>query len=112
MKKFTPGPWRWEEVCSSENPSKTVAMQLITMSGVPHNDKTVLSVREDWIRPFKDVEHANAHLIAAAPEMYEAASAIAELPVSPDGQFLTGRDSLPRLIRNLRAALKKARGDQ
>lgn len=45
----TPGPWYWQELCSSVDPSKTVALELRTEAGMPFNDRTVLSVREDWI---------------------------------------------------------------
>lgn len=94
--KFTPGPWsvgvtlngNWIEFGPDQ---KAVARTFHTHVGV-------------------QIEDANAHLIAAAPELYDAVqTAIAEFEaVAPDAKL--ARDRLYRISDEMRALLAKARG--
>lgn len=87
--QFTPGPWA-----------------LTSMGG-----QTLVHVGEDRIgRVFTRNGHANAHLIAAAPELYEAVDAAREYiaAVEGEGLFVAKRNALA----DLDALLAKARGEQ
>jgi hypothetical protein len=104
--KATPGPWKTnrdgyvysvatgERVCSPH-------------STLPDNEKM-----SEHIKDLK----ANAHLIAAAPELYEALRGCAEALVyygtmKPSGEF---QKVIPRLgdaLSEAKAALTKARGE-
>lgn len=97
MNKFTPGKWRWElnlkskrvSLCGGKNPFDLIVMDFERWgmgSAIPRfrtgNDDmnimkkaiefaSVVPGREhhsDW---FQNIDHPDARLIAAAPEMYE-----------------------------------------
>jgi len=84
---FTPGPWvarigNGIEVCGSD----------------------AVAIAEIWLRGNRELETANAHLIAAAPELYEALDCF---PGFTDDAIIG--DSW---IEVMRAALIKARGEK
>lgn len=98
--KFTKGPWvagdqfggRWDEIY-----------------GGKHEQLLAISTGEDYVSYFGDdtddveaMKKANAHLISAAPELYEALEAW----VDPSQQDLT------KLTEQTRKVLNKARGKQ
>jgi len=93
--KFTPGPWKIQKSISGVHP--------IAAPGIRAH-----------ITYVNDVE--NAHLIAAAPEMYEALEAL----ISAMDDVLYNADRVPDCIvavaqeamDKANAALKKARGEK
>ena len=99
-RKWTAGPWR------TENRNGKWPVSVVTMSG-------------KLVAPFcggpKPHETANAHLIAAAPELYEA---LEEL-LGNVQTLLAPHDTMPHdplsgvpCISTAQAALAKARGEQ
>jgi hypothetical protein len=95
--KFTPGPWRY---CPTNNGHMIGG----SSNGYIAEVRQVREVTED---------KANAHLIAAAPDLYEAlsdlivlASAAMQLANRDGAEFNVDDD-----LREARAALKKARGE-
>jgi len=106
-KKYTPGPWKVKK----QSPSQI---------GIRANSHFVAFLNYGALNPNLDVQQvANAHLIAAAPELYEAAQAVLKFifdeygseewvashgdPVAPEARAV--RDALA-------AALAKAEGEQ
>lgn len=95
---FTPGPWQWvgdDEIEQVEHPFTSVA--------------EVVRVPKDHDRAQQD---ANARLIAAAPELYEAVSELTdamhryEMDVDADAPA-----EHREMMRKAHAALAKARGE-
>ena len=101
-RKWTPGPWKW-----ADDRDKTGLIYLTGVLIAEHTDGT------PW---GDDMDRANAHLIAAAPELYEALEEIRDM--------LWSRPDISDRLRPLmgfaeeatnqkaRAALAKARGEQ
>lgn len=94
--KFTKAPWKINEISS-------------------HGDCHIFSKEVGHIAILtagsgEEIERnkANAHLISAAPDMYEA---IALILTDWDNYDETGPIPLDDLIENARTALKKARGE-
>lgn len=93
--KFTPGPWRaWQPRGDESVPVRTDGLGI-----------TIAYVHQGAITNAQ----ANAHLIAAAPELYEALEwletyAMVQVDRHPDAQDNKG-------WRNIIAALAKARGE-
>jgi hypothetical protein len=72
MQKFTPGPWT---LCRTIDGEKTVAFHV---AADPHGSlHPVVEYREGKVRAPEEIE-ANARLISAAPEMYDALAPFAE----------------------------------
>lgn len=88
---WTPGPWRAEK-----QTARTASVATCHWDGQPWWDVSALR----WDTGSAE---ANAALIAAAPELYDALDAICRFAEKQ------GRDS--GLYRDARAALAKARGD-
>ena len=88
--KFTPGPWRYA--------SRNVNEIMTTFHGV--------QIGRSYIDVATENEKADAHLVAAAPELYEALDEVfaASCPEVP------GSAGSP--LEKARAALAKARGEQ
>ena len=85
--KFTPGPWRYA--------SRNVNEIMTTFHGV--------QIGRSYIDVATENEKADAHLIAAAPELLEALEAIME----NDGTMMR-----PNCIDKARDAIAKAKGAQ
>lgn len=98
--KFTPGPW----VIDPE----TRPSEVCTIHGMPRDERTNYQgwayVRGElgYWDSSPDEEMANAHLIAAAPELYEALEAMLE--ECEDDEFAPH-------VMDAKAALAKARGE-
>ena len=93
--KWTPGPWRVD--------SRHVGLMI---ESDPHGPRALASIST----PIDDIDRANAALIAAAPELYEALEALTkdeELILAAHGIEPSGN----RLVKQARAALAKARGE-
>jgi len=106
---FTPGPWEVIAACEHHgayvtSPWGTTLADLYNMSNP--SDLSVRNGGSSKPIPFVDSE-ANAHLIAAAPELYQALEALCELA---DG--LGEHLEFDAACENARAALAKARGEQ
>jgi hypothetical protein len=96
--QHTPGPWRWEIV--ADNSGKQVALLLVTdHRPIPLNDPVIFALREDWMAAFGS-EELDAHLIAAAPDLLQAALDMAE----------ASRRGYDLPWGTLRAAISKATG--
>lgn len=89
--KFTPGPWAWQYFTTT--PGTLIALHA--------RDRTILTLLRT--RP---MEWADAHLIAAAPDLYGMLKKLTESDdaywVSPDGDVL---------LDQVNALLAKARGE-
>ncbi|MGB1214812.1 MAG: hypothetical protein ACPG4X_15710 [Pikeienuella sp.] len=104
--RFTPGPWYATEN-GGDDPDER---RLLVGKDDEYGDfTTVADCRSKWLEDeVGGTEEANAHLIAAAPELYEAAARILSRPVSP---ATGGRIILEADLAALDAALAKARGE-
>jgi hypothetical protein len=100
MANFTPGPWR---VCSKDG---IVGVDVRSQSGrrVAATYGICNQARTSKAREARDKQdRANAHLIAAAPEMYEALKAI-------EAEHIAFGSLTPDAIRRAAAAIAKAEG--
>jgi uncharacterized membrane protein len=89
---YTPGPW---VVYDDSNDGKTNRIEIAALG------KTIARIYQSV--PEKDLP--NAHLISAAPDLYEA---LQEIVDATD----TGWEHLDEMFTRARAALKKARGER
>ena len=104
--KFTPGPWIVDGSVirgDSDHIGRTVAVA------------STLNVAWPYGRRATKEEPYNAHLIAAAPELYEALEdCITALEPYDDikpRDWKTDRENMRRVYQSARAALAKARGE-
>jgi hypothetical protein len=96
--QHTPGPWRWVP----EPDYSWQYQDLMSASG-----EVVLSGEEAPDPSGIEINHANARLIAAAPELLEACETLATL-LDTDDWIATGRLA----VKQAQAAIAKARGTQ
>lgn len=99
--KFTPGPW---EVSPRSRLSVNAGGIKITQSSYIGGQSC------SAMNNASEVREANAHLIAAAPDMLEVLESIARYPVAqsyPDGPCIVRED-----MEEVLAAIKKAKGEQ
>jgi len=96
--KFTPGPWIAAPM--EGEPGHCFAAQVVRTDGA---GRWIVDINSD---DGEEMATANAHLIAAAPELYEALEPFEHL--RPDSHC----DSILALLPAVRAALAKARGKQ
>ena len=94
--KWTPGPWE-----TSQSLGDAYIWAETEENGVFEHVAVVLRCDEPGM------QDANAHLIAAAPDLYEALEEIADY-VGDEVSFILG----PPVVSAARAALAKARGEQ
>jgi hypothetical protein len=98
--KFTPGPWQYWTGSLSRSPG-------IYGPRVPNKDR-------NWIADIRvgdpKVQEANAQLIAAAPEMYEALEWL--LPIAETYLRLAPNHPDNAKVESARFALRKARGEK
>jgi hypothetical protein len=121
---FTPGPWRVDgddEGCDGVPYIEIATGESSTYHVIAHVQPTFKQGQtlsdDDWSLEASD--EANAHLIAAAPELYDALEkALAALDADVEGAPLDNREG--RLAQawlrgifgeSARAALRKARGE-
>lgn len=105
MSKFTPGPWRWMEnkyrggysgLCGAEN------IAVLFPNSCNDGDDG-----DAWFEDFPS--EADANLIAAAPEMYEALQTVFEEWNDNDG--FSSLDRTMKSYNAIRKALAKADGE-
>ena len=98
--RFTPGPWEFLEAYSHDD--EYSASRPLTVCSDSNDDlANVFSSNDSTVSIARDQAIANAHLIAAAPDLYEALAVVVQewgRPYSPDWN-------------RARAALAKARGE-
>lgn len=100
--KYTPGPWRLDEIGNVE-------------SEAVHNIAVVFSAagQVNWGgSDFDTLAHceANARLIAAAPELLEALKGLVVALENIGGEHVTGREGSEKRIDAAYAAIEKAEG--
>lgn len=112
--KFTPGPWAidWYECVASSSDAKELKHEGVKTGDVfwrmPKSIGPITAEHSHWGGLMLDVEAADAHLVAAAPDLYEAlertlswlAGYQGGACLRPDGPY-----------DQARAALAKARGE-
>jgi len=105
--KFTPGRW----IAAQKHSSKVGLPVVASPHGRSIASVTFFGLGENF-KNHDDESYANAHLIAAAPELYEAANAALsrlELTGGKNGEFLGNHEK--KIIEVLLTALAKARGE-
>lgn len=104
--KFTPGPWGIEETRDH------LWIGVILSNGKPDPIVTYVDHGPDFTTEADATGKANAHLIAAAPELYEALDELFDLLTSGHSSWDDAYDNLPdKQFKKIRAALAKARGE-
>lgn len=93
--KFTPGPWKIVE--------DRVPSSLEVYGGT-------IAICECWRRANAETEMANAHLIAAAPELYEALEDMHRTQLNNNRHDPDDYENTEQCLR-VKAALAKARGE-
>ena len=97
--KYTPGPWAIDE--SHINGSINAGKRHVALANF-------YNCHDEEVRVTRDQQKANAHLIAAAPEMLEALKgALAALERADD----YGVPGLGRIIDAADSAIRKAEGE-
>ena len=111
--KFTPGPWRIVQREEQDFVSKPKNVRVgPAICGVEKSTTTISIHANPDAGPCPDVEkldaigHANADLIAAAPEIYEALESILEI-----GKRDMSNPKYDAYFQSAHAALAKARGE-
>lgn len=115
--KFTPGPWEWRDTSGAGlgiygNVSATMGKdfsQLVEIYGLGAcSEPTFQIAYERWVqfpkRDWNEMQRANAQLMAAAPDLFDA------LWVATEHNALRFGESHNTVIQG-RAALAKARGE-
>jgi hypothetical protein len=97
--KFTPGPWH-----KVEGTNEVTALEGLKYICVASLFVPVGSTSED-LDSRREVMHANAHLIAAAPDLYAALDEILEALFYDDAEGIEGK------IKAAYDALAQARGE-
>lgn len=107
--KFTPGPWKFIDA------TKVASMQYSPKCVIKSGNKLIASFSWNDLSPFfpaKGESQANAHLISAAPDMYEAlASAIDLVERDVIRVRPSEREELMSALEAWNTALAKARGE-
>lgn len=108
--KFTPGPWFVSEDITRDRDINChyVGDEYIAGFNIESGAKEIVSC--EGIPGCGDEERSNAHLIAAAPDLYEALSELVE-EIGVELKAIVGVFGESREITKARAALAKARGE-
>lgn len=99
--KFTPGPW-FIEIGEEEYDGDIY----VCHQGTECTETTIVNFEEPTIE-----DAANAHLIAAAPEMYEALDTLVAIVGLAAFKYEYQRAVLQEAMNGAMSALKKARGE-
>lgn len=107
--KWTPGPWACDEVRTSSGRAFRIGSGEMLEKG-----KGCCIIYDDFPGNPDNERAANARLIAAAPDMYEALASLVEQNVVYDGNFIriecASHGDAIECVRHARAALAKATG--
>jgi len=108
----TPGPWRFEIDGTIRSPSFGGAQMADYRGSIICDLKPAVGI-EDWTKPVArrhaiPEAQANAHLIAAAPELLQALQLVTPILESLNGKC-TGDTAM---IARIRAAIAKATGEE
>ena len=99
MGKYTPGPWTVDE--SHIDGAINAGKRHVALANF-------YNCHDEEVRVTRDQQKANAHLIAAAPEMLEALKkAVDALELADD----SGTPGLRKIIAEADAAIRKAEGE-
>ncbi len=133
--KRTPGPWAWKDVAGAGleiyGPvhlaegvvlPKGVPPERINICGLTH-PQTIQIAYERWVQfapeGWDEMQKANAALIAAAPELYEAleeareaVDLLIDIAWCEEGLKTSEKREYRELVAKCRAVLQKARGEQ
>lgn len=104
MTQHTPGPWTTSGDCYQEKGSWVVTIQ-------SNNAPPEMNIAAEALSEHKEQAIANAHLIAAAPDLLEAAQACAEW-LDLVKQNYPDMAGLIRGMEAARAAIAKATGER
>lgn len=106
MAKFTPGPWEIDT-------NGPFTAEMVGIYQPILEEYVVLFRNQDTPDESELVSEANAHLIAAAPDLYEAMEAIRSAILGPDGPSGRNLWAIPIAAESkLHAALAKANGEE
>lgn len=108
--KWTPGPWEWREHAEREETHHDIVGPLpIGLNPLLRRYVVADTMnRHHCVSPEED--HANAHLIAAAPELYEA---LEDMMGLVGVQISAGHyEECCARVKKAQSALAKARGEQ
>lgn len=98
---FTPGPWSWMRGLEPYSDQHTLSPGVLIANGT------------DGTPDGDAIDQANAHLIAAAPDMYEAllaAKVVIEMMERPEGMGGRVNAALDKRMAQIDAAITKAEG--
>lgn len=105
--KFTPGPW----VANIETASSTWSGHAMESSIFGPNHELIADINPNYAET-PDCWQSNAHLIAAAPDLYEALENLLDDYKCSASEWLgDSRAQADLLISYADAAIKKARGE-
>lgn len=109
----TRGPWIAQRTCSGWSIDHPIG-QSNDAIGLVYAPKADIEDNDPLLRAWRDQSAANARLIAAAPDMFEALRKIAEEPitVAASAEAASAVGDLMELLRDIACpALAKARGE-
>ena len=107
--RFTPGPWRFLEGKDYDE-GANVGRPLTVCGGNNDDLANVYSADDSTVSVSRAEAVANAHLIAAAPDLYEALELLLATPEIADADPRDKDEETQIAERKARAALRKARG--
>ena len=108
--QHTPGPWNYARHNDRFAPNYLVGKGQLTSPTAGYRVATVWGTVPGLSGPSVAEAAANARLIAAAPDLYDAASAwVTHMDAPGDGTDVTFEDEM-RMMNALRSAVAKATG--
>ncbi len=114
--KFTPGPWTlrkgfsdWGLPCQHDLVIGEGETERDQIAGVPSITPYCMGARQAD-REYAARQYANARLISAAPEMYEALKGVLPFMEAAEKAGLVGDEGCFWPVESVRAALAKAEG--
>ena len=106
--KFTPGEWEVKSINTHWETTGTIYSTLVIAPSAGYIISSIDTKDEKLLKMIQ----ANAHLIAAAPEMYRMLGKIIEFQKDNLGDGIKTHLGLIDLAKQIDAVLKKARGEE